>query len=1562
MPKHNTSSSQQTCPSARRFAGLLLSVLLSLFPLAQAADCGGNGNGNPGGGVGGGTGGTSSNCGAPAPAAQNSSAPSSGAGNPINLLNGNKYQHETDLAPLPGVLGLELTRHYNSSSRYIGQTGMSWRTSYEAILYTYPTTLQILQADGRRIIFPRDNRTPERAFGLQPENGRIDIKDHVYRWVWPDGRVLTFRDGRGGAYPLNSIQAATGETVTLRYDPNGNLLSVTDPQGRSLQYIYGRPTPGSRTLILSAIDTPVGRFSYNQDTLRRLIGVAYPPDQNQQVGRRYHYEDARNPYALTGFSLEVRNKTDSQPKFTRLSTFRYDAAGRGMGSEQAGGVNKISLSYPKPGVTLLTNSLGAKSEYHSERVAGDERLTAAIGPGCATCPAPNRRYGYNNQGQVIEESKLSDQDQPLQTIRTERDALGRVIKVSRITFKNGKPQIAQMIVRYEYSNDSTQPTLIARPSVIPGKEQQTKIDYNTAGQIIKVTESGYSPALDKAPATAIERSTTYGYSTINGRSLLTQIDGPLPNGKSNSPADSDITQLKYDGRGNYLKEVVYPMNLTQKLEYNEAGRLQKITGIDGLVTQTSYDPLGHLQTSTHAGLTTTYKYNARGDLAHVSRSSGEHLTFKFDAAGRPIKALDHLGRSTSITRDNEGQLLEQFVQADTAATSPKLLRHAVTYDPSGLIRETTDPLNYVTRIKADPNARTLTITDPLQRYSVMLLTSDDHRSVIDFTTASQSQTSATTQINVTANGAQSTVVAANAAQTQYLADDFGRTIQVTSADTGVTRNSYSAADQLLQTTDAAGRATRYSYDPLGRITERVQQANTTTVLTPTITTRYKYQAARLIQIDHPNQQTAYGYDAAGRVNFIRRSIAGHAYITKTCFGSSCESGTSTAQQALNGADPLYGLPTQQILADSSMLRVQYNNKRQATHIIWMDALGTEHQLLADAKHHPVFGLSGYTLGNGIGLNLQFDNAGRTTQFAYSAPGTADAKTNKVASVNMTNIFDRINPIRAAQAVPAKAGPFASLLPNANLVYDPVGRIRSITRNNTEQSFDYDAHDRLIAERKATTERTYNYDLVGNRIDTTQTASNRLQGVEYDASGRPLSIPQGQRTLSYDAAGRISQVQIASPNAQSPAKAPLTARYAYNENGARISKTVDQHTTHFLYDGPNLAAEMDAQGNITAQYVWMGHIPLAKLTYAAPVAPRSEQVGWFKRNAAKAAIVLGLSQALVPQSIQAAIDTQAHIGYIHSDHRGAPQLVTDQNAQAIWQADTAAYGQTKILNAGLIANRVSAASAASKGYAIYVLQLRLPGQYEDSETGWHYNIQRTYDPATGRYLESDPLGLRAGINTYGYANGDPVRFVDPWGLDAVSANGITTFNTAFADLQTFTIPTLPGWQDYINNSLLGHRYNKRVSVSGLNRSELENLSTYIIDNPTPNSGTFPATFDGTYNPASPDYGPFAGSVANFFAPDDVVSYLRTGLSGRTYVVNVTTQNHSLKFGIVIRGVHCENGKAIFDNYGEGSGVLQSIPYANNYFINDIWYWATEDALEKVTGRKYSVNGRDWNLNN
>ena len=113
--------------------------------------------------------------------------------------------------------------------------------------------------------------------------------------------------------------------------------------------------------------------------------------------------------------------------------------------------------------------------------------------------------------------------------------------------------------------------------------------------------------------------------------------------------------------------------------------------------------------------------------------------------------------------------------------------------------------------------------------------------------------------------------------------------------------------------------------------------------------------------------------------------------------------------------------------------------------------------------------------------------------------------------------------------------------------------------------------------------------------------------------------------------------------------------------------------------------------------------------------------------------------------------KAEIYYIHNDHRGAPLVMTDANKNVVWRADYAPFGKANV-------------TVQTK-----VLNLRLPGQYFDAETGLHYNYFRDYDPTTGRYLQPDPIGLRGGVNPYVYANNNPLRFTDPLGLAACGTN-------------------------------------------------------------------------------------------------------------------------------------------------------------------------------------------------
>jgi len=103
-----------------------------------------------------------------------------------------------------------------------------------------------------------------------------------------------------------------------------------------------------------------------------------------------------------------------------------------------------------------------------------------------------------------------------------------------------------------------------------------------------------------------------------------------------------------------------------------------------------------------------------------------------------------------------------------------------------------------------------------------------------------------------------------------------------------------------------------------------------------------------------------------------------------------------------------------------------------------------------------------------------------------------------------------------------------------------------------------------------------------------------------------------------------------------------------------------------------------------------------------------------------------------------------IYYYNNDHLGTPQQLLDSAGQVVWQAQYSAFGKANI-SINIIENN-----------------LRLPGQYYDSETGLHQNFYRDYDPALGRYIESDPIGLAGGINFYAYVYQNPLKYTDPTG--------------------------------------------------------------------------------------------------------------------------------------------------------------------------------------------------------
>ena len=285
------------------------------------------------------------------------------------------------------------------------------------------------------------------------------------------------------------------------------------------------------------------------------------------------------------------------------------------------------------------------------------------------------------------------------------------------------------------------------------------------------------------------------------------------------------------------------------------------------------------------------------------------------------------------------------------------------------------------------------------------------------------------------------------------------------------------------------------------------------------------------------------------------------------------------------------------------------------------------------------------------------------------------------------------------------------------------RFTAVYRVPVYRSYLYDNLDRLVGE--SAIGRSYAYDLSGNRTSlgiggtnyaytykSTAPLSNRLLAAQGPLPARNYSFNEtgaitgdGQKTYAYNLRGRLATLTTAAG----------VSTYEHNGLGQRTAKTVLGTTTRYAYDEQgHLLGEYAASGTPIREYVWLGDTPVLMLAHTANQPPT--------------------------------------VYLIHADQIDTPRMVQDAQYNNRWAWDADGFGQ-------LPPNENPA------GLGGFVFNLRMPGQYFDAESGLFYNHFRDYDPGTGRYVESDPIGLAGGINTYTYVGGNPVSFVDPLGLQA-----------------------------------------------------------------------------------------------------------------------------------------------------------------------------------------------------
>ena len=310
----------------------------------------------------------------------------------------------------------------------------------------------------------------------------------------------------------------------------------------------------------------------------------------------------------------------------------------------------------------------------------------------------------------------------------------------------------------------------------------------------------------------------------------------------------------------------------------------------------------------------------------------------------------------------------------------------------------------------------------------------------------------------------------------------------------------------------------------------------------------------------------------------------------------------------------------------------------------------------------------------------------------------------------------------------------------DVTYDAADRIVSFTHllasNGTaqpalDQSFGYDENSRLVSITSAEASWTITHDANGNRTGvslngspsayTTETTSNRLTGITnparsfaYDNVGN-TTVDSAGYTASYGVRGQIATLT----------RADVTASYDYDAERRRVRKFTSAgpaSTVIFVYDlDGQLLGEYDQTGKALREYVWLDGTPVAMFT-SDPANASNPPLTYF----------------------------------IHADHLNTPRIVVDRNGAKRWRWLAEPFGTT-------------APETNPDGLGVFTQNLRMPGQYADAESGLWYNYFRSYDSASGRYAQSDLIGLAGGSpSTYTYVDGNPLRATDPNGTNAVWA--------------------------------------------------------------------------------------------------------------------------------------------------------------------------------------------------
>ena len=847
-------------------------------------------------------------------------------------------------------------------------------------------------------------------------------------------------------------------------------------------------------------------------------------------------------------------------------------------------------------------------------------------------------------------------------------------------------------------------------------------------------------------------------------------------------------------------------------------------------TTRTYNTQGWLATvdgpRTDVNDVTSYTYDAQGRIATVTDPLGHVTSYDtYDMYGNPGRSTDPNGVVSAMTYTPEGWPLT--ITRDSTGTPSTT---TLTYDAIGNVTQSKDADGVTTTYTYDDAGRVTDITDAVGNRIHYTLDVAGNR-------LKEETFDSTNTLKRTVSRTYNTL-----SQLLTVVDAFNRTTLSYNYSDG-----YDAAGNPVHNSDAAGIQRKRGYDALHRLVSTIDNYNGTDTATKDTQSVSSYDASDHLEgvgdpdglntiysynglddlksVQSPDTgTTSYVYDTAG--NVTQRTDAKGVTSTSTYDALNRRTATTYSDTSLNVAY-LYDEPNSTTGCANSypIGRLTQIVESAVTTTYCYDSRGNV--LQKRQTQGPQVDTISYSYSLAGRLVSTLTPSGTSVQYARDVLGRISGVTvlpSGVTGAGAGNVVSNITylpfgPITsytlgngqtvtrtydANYAVTDVVSPLLDL----HFARDAMGNITALGNspgaNPATETYSYDPLYRLtgISGPSGAAIEAYTYSKAGDRLSKNsaglatgtysyQTNTHWLTSIgssarTYDANGNTTGNASGGEIFGYGYNGR-NRLTVTQRNGQT------VAAYTYNAEGLRVAKTSllpSSFSVRFVYDeGGQLVGEY---GTTSRDYIWLDEMPVAVIDTTG---------------------------------------TASTVNYVHADGLNTPRVITGASGVTLWQwaLQGNPFGEESPI--------------APTGY---VFNLRLPGQYYDVEANSIYNIYRTFDPATGRYLQSDPKGLDAGMNTYAYVYGNPLRYTDPLGLDPQDPKLPNTSGhiepaapspaviAAVARLQVLanqaaqTVDASCGWQCYLPwiRGTLIHSEFKRLVDSTCPRSEYATEVTYL----------------------------------------------------------------------------------------------------------------------------------------